>query len=95
MDQLSLEEIYRLVKENNQMLRAMRRDAFVKGVFGIIWWIFLLVVIPYLSWLWIQPYLKSVTDAYTQVQGTSNAVNAKLDGLPDLQKLLNQLTGGS
>jgi hypothetical protein len=36
----TLDEIYKLVKDNNRMLHSMRRDAFVKGVLGTIWWIF-------------------------------------------------------
>ncbi len=88
------DEIYRLVKENNQMLRAMRRDAFIKGIFGFIWWILILVVIPYVTWLYLQPYLATVTAAYNKVQGTSNSINTSLSGLPDFGKLWQQWTGG-
>lgn len=93
-DTPSAEEIYRLVKENNRMLKAMRRDAFVKSIFSFVWWILILVVIPYLSWLWFQPYLQTITDAYAEVQNTSNSVNAQLQGLPDFDALLKQLMQG-
>jgi hypothetical protein len=88
------DEIYRLVKENNQMLKAMRRDAFVKGILGFVWWIFILIVLPYISWLFIQPYIKSITDAAQGVQNTQNSINSSIQGLPDLNKLLQQLSGG-
>jgi hypothetical protein len=94
MDEPTLEEVYQLAKENNQMLKAMRRDAFVKGILGMVWWIFLLVVLPYISWLFIQPYLKTVIDAAQGVQATQNSVNAQLQGLPDFDALLKQFMQG-
>jgi hypothetical protein len=94
MDEPSLDEVYRLVKENNQMIRAMRRDAFVKGIIGFIWWILILIVIPYVSWLYIQPYLEKATAAYAHAQGATNTINTQLQGLPDINKLIQQLTGG-
>lgn len=88
------DEIYRLVKENNRMLKQMRRDAFVKGILALVWWIFILVVLPYLSWLYIQPYLEQVIAAYQGIESTKSSVDASLKGLPDLTKLIQQLGGG-
>ena len=90
----TLEQVYRLAKENNQMVKAMRRDAFVKGIIGFVWWIIILFVLPYITWLYVQPYVAKVTAAYGQVQGTSNSINSSIKGLPDVNALLKQLTGG-
>ena len=89
------DEIYRLVKENNKMLKAMRRDAFVKSVFSFIWWILIFIVVPYLTWLWLQPYLEKITAAYGQVQAQSNSLNTALHDLQggQFQQLYQQLTG--
>ena len=76
------------------MLKGMRRDAFVKSIISFVWWILILIVIPYVSWLYVKPYVDQIMHTYQQVQGTSNAVNAKLSGLPDLNKLYQQMTGG-
>jgi hypothetical protein len=88
------DEIYKLVKENNRMLHAMRRDAFIKGILGFIWWVFIIVVLPYLTYLYLKPYLDQIIAAYNQAQGTAHAVSAKLDGFPDFSKLLEQFMGG-
>lgn len=90
----TIDEVYKLVKENNRMLHAMRRDAFIKGIFGFIWWVFIIIVLPYLTYLYLKPYLDQVLAAYNQVQGTANSVNASLSGLPDFSKLFEQFTGG-
>ena len=82
----TLEDVYLLAKENNRMLHAMRRDAFVKGVLGFIWWVVILIVLPYFTWLYLQPYLNQLMDAYNQAQGTSDSINASLQGLPDFSK---------
>jgi hypothetical protein len=94
MDEPSLDEVYRLVKENNQMLKAMRRDAFVKGILGAVWWFFILIVLPYLSWILIQPYIKSITDAAQGVQNTKSSISSSIKGLPDINNLLQLLGGG-
>lgn len=88
------DEIYKLVKENNRMLKDMRRDAFVKGILGFIWWIFILVVLPYLTYLYLKPYLDQAVAAYNEAQGTANSISTSLSGFPDFAKLLERFLGG-
>ena len=70
------EEIYKLVKENNQMLRQMRRNAMIGGIFKFIWWIVILVVLPYLTYLYLQPYLEQVMNTYQGIQQTGDTVQS-------------------
>lgn len=80
--QLTTDELYKLVKENNRMLRAMRRDAFIGGIFKIVWWVLVLVVIPYLIYVWyLQPYLEQALSLYTQAQGQAGQVNDAVNQL--------------
>lgn len=67
--------MYELTKENNKILKAMRRDAFIGGILKAIMWFIFLVVIPYLTWLYIQPYVQGVLDTYQKVQDTTTAVS--------------------
>ena len=100
MDEKRLEEMYKATMENNSMLKSMRRSAFVGGIFKAIWWVFIIIVLPYLTWLYIQPYLDGVLNQYQQVQGTGAQFSAQAADLQkqlggfDIQKLFSQFVGG-
>ncbi len=94
MDDEHAKEMFDMVRDNNRMLRSMRRNAFVGGIFKIVIWVVFLVVIPYLTWLYFQPYLELITSQYQQVQGQSAEVSALMEqikntgsGLPSLEDI--------
>ncbi len=93
-------ELYAMVKENNRMLKAMRRDAFVGGVLHFVWMVVILVVLPYLTWLWLQPYLEPILKAYEQAQGQPSQITQALTDLEkttgsfNLQELIDKYLGG-
>lgn len=93
-------ELLHLAKENNRMLKDMRRDAFIGGVMHFVWLIVVFVVVPYFTWLWLQPYLEQMTAAYAQAQGQSDQLNQAVESLKnagsgfDLQGLIDRFTGG-
>lgn len=96
------DEIYKLVKDNNRMLKAMRRDAFIGGLLKLLFWVVVLIIIPYLSWLFIQPYLEAATGAYQQVQGSVDTINSAAkdieevkNSFPNIGDLFNQFGGGN
>lgn len=86
------EDVYRLVRENNRMLHAMRRNAFVGGIIKLLLYVGLFVALP--LWLY-ATYLAPITEqalgALGQIQGTG--VQAK-NQISELQNLLKQLQGG-
>lgn len=102
MDEKKLEEMYALTKDNNRMLRAMRREAFIGGILKFVWWILIIIVIPYLVYVWyLQPYLEQVLSVYQQAQGQAGQVNTALnqltdatEGLSGIQKLFGQFFPG-
>ncbi len=93
----TLDEVYKLVKDNNRMLHGMRRDSFIKGVLGFIWWVFIIIVVPYFTYLYFKPYLDIIIAQYQQIQGQSAEATALIEqlktagvGLPDFAKLFQQ-----
>ena len=84
------------------MLRAMRRDAFVGGILKIVWWILILIVIPYLVYVWyLEPYLDQVLAVYQQAGAQAGQVNDAVNqlkeasgGLSWLKNLLSKFGGG-
>lgn len=98
MDDKKLEEMYVLTKDNNRMLHAMRREAFIGGILKFVWWVLIIIVLPYLVYVWyLQPYLDQVLSVYQQVQGQAGQVNDAVnqlqgasEGLSGIQKLFEQ-----
>lgn len=76
-----LEENLRLAKDNNRMLRAMRRAAFVGIIGRVIFWILILGVPAYLYVTYLAPIISSIIP-----QGASAGQNPLLHllGLPEL-----------
>lgn len=86
-----LEEILRLTRENNRMLHAMRRNAFLSGLFRILVWA-ALIIIPF--WLYMQylaPVMQSMMDTMQEIEGTRAGAQAQMSGLNEsLQTLKAQ-----
>ena len=81
-----------MVQDNNRMLRAMRRTAFIGSIVKVVWWVFILLILPYITWLFLQPYLGGALETYQGLQSQGSTVNANLSGLEDL---LKQFGGGA
>jgi len=90
-----LEEIYRVVKSNNKMLRSLKRQAFWGRVFKILIYAVILGIPVYLYFTIFQPILAELLDTYSQIQQVSGqfqdgAASVQLGGL---QGLLNNIPG--
>ncbi len=90
MDEKKLEEMYHMVRENNAMLKSARRSAFIGGIVKAIWWVVILIILPYLTWLYIEPYLNTALSQYQAIQTQGGAVGQQA---ADLQKQLAELQG--
>ena len=84
-----LDEIYKLVRANNKMLRGMKRAAFWGTVLKLIIYAVLLGVPVYLYFTIFQPILAELLNAYAQlqetgaqIQETGNQLRSVTDGLP-------------
>ena len=73
------QEIYKLVRENNKMLHAMRRNAFWGGIIKFLLYAGLFVALPW--WLYmtyLAPVVGSTLQAVNQIQGTGAKAQAQL-----------------
>ncbi|MDE1965813.1 MAG: hypothetical protein KGI41_01035 [Patescibacteria group bacterium] len=89
MEQADIEALIRqthdLAKENNRMLHAIRRDAWISFIGRVIFWILIIIVPTYLAYLYIQPYLSSFTGGSTQSASGTTATTSPMTGaLQDL-----------
>ncbi|MFA7193404.1 MAG: hypothetical protein WC087_00610 [Candidatus Paceibacterota bacterium] len=69
-----LQETADLAKENNQILRKMRRGQFIGNIIHSLKWI-ILIIITIWSWVLIQPYFEKMLMMYAQIQETTESVN--------------------
>ncbi len=95
MDEQKLNEMYEMTRENNSMLRSMRRNAMIGGAIKFIFWVIVLVVIPYYVWQYFQPYLGAVTSFYDNAQNVGSGQSSGSPSFSDLQKFFSQFGGGS
>jgi uncharacterized membrane protein YukC len=87
VNEQSEQELYELTRENNKMLHAMRRNAWLGGIVKIIFYILILVVAP----LWIYstylaPLVSNMQQTINQAQGTNTKVQAQLTGFETMVK---------
>ena len=92
----TLQEILRLTKENNQMLRAMRRNARVHAFFKLLLYA-LIVAAAIWSYLHIlAPILAQMLDTLNKIQGASSQAQNQLSGFTDtLNKFRAFIPGAS
>lgn len=78
-----------LSKENNRLLRSMRRAA-LWGTFFRIAWIAVLIGVPvFLYYYFLQPYYEGLSAGYQQFQEQSGGIS-----IPGFGPLLDQWLGG-
>ena len=91
LDRGELEQILKLTRENNRMLHAMRRNAWLGGILKVLLWA-AFIIIPF--WLYMQylaPVMQSAMDTINQVQGTGAKAQAQFSDLnASMQKLKAQ-----
>lgn len=86
LDRTQVEQILRLVKDNNRMLHAMRRNAWLGGIFKLIVWA-AIVIVPF--WLYMQylaPIVGSMMDTMEKLQGTGAQAQAQFSDINDALK---------
>jgi hypothetical protein len=95
MEDDKAKELLELTRDNNRMLRAMRRSAFIGGIIKFVFYALVLVILPYFTWLYIQPYLDAAMGQYNQIQDKTGALQTVgSTNLSDLQALMEKYLGG-
>ena len=86
-----LEEILRLTKENNRMLHAMRRNAFVGSIFRFVMWAAFLIIPLWLYMQYLAPVMQDMMETMEKIQGTGASAQAQFSGMSEsFQKLRDQ-----
>ena len=95
-----LKETYQLVRDNNRMLHAMRRNAFLGGLFKLALYAVMIGVPLWFFVTYLMPILNTTVNTMNQVQGQLETVkdagaqfNAQFDGLNDMLKQLKEIPG--
>lgn len=85
-----LEEIHALVRDNHQMLRAIRRHQWYGLITSIVFWLVIFITPFYLYQQYLQPFV-------SKFQATTGTTTSGPFGFPtsaDLQKLINSFKAG-
>jgi hypothetical protein len=87
-----LEQTYAIVKENNRLLKGMRRSARIGIFFKILFWAAILGVPVWIYFTIAQPIIQQSLDALNQVQTVTGQVqNLPQVSTDQLQRLLDLL----
>jgi hypothetical protein len=79
-----LKETFLLAKENNVMLRKIRRGQKWASFMRVIYWL-IIIGISIGAWYYLQPWVDKVMNLYSQVSGSSQTVNSvNLNSLGDM-----------
>ena len=89
-----LDELLRLTKDNNRMLHAMRRNAWLGGIFKLLLWAAFILVPVWLYMQYLSPIMEQMLKTYQQVQGTSAQAHAQLTGLQEAFQKFQAMYGG-
>ncbi|MFA6408330.1 MAG: hypothetical protein WCW36_02590 [Candidatus Paceibacterota bacterium] len=85
-----LDEIHALVKDNHQMLRAIRRGQWVSAFMKVVFWIFIIAAPLYIY----QQYLQPTVAKFSAASGVPTSGFFGLPTFAEMQKLINSLQTG-
>lgn len=81
-----MKEILRLTQENNAMLHKIRRGAFMKSAFQIIFYILLFVIPAYFYIQYMAPMVNQLMTTVQQIQGTGTQAQAQFGSFQEMLK---------
>lgn len=82
-----LERTHKLVEENNEILRSMRRMSRISGAFRILYWV-VIIGVSVGAYYVIQPYIESMIGLYT---GAQSAIQGNISTAQNITDTLNSL----
>ena len=96
MEESEVKTILKLVKENNRLLRKMRRNAIIGNILRIIWWAVLIGLPIILYYYYLQPYVDQFVETYQGLQSGVENIQNFGDQLPQFPGLdwLKNIIGG-
>lgn len=78
-----------LVKENNTLLRKMRRGARIRGIIHALYWV-VIIGLSFGAYYFLEPYIAQVQKIYQGIQGDIDNVRGAANSLGDFGALLRQ-----
>jgi hypothetical protein len=95
-DNGKLDEILRLTKENNQMLRAIRRSAWIHSIFKILAYGVVIIILAWFYVHYVAPLLIQMLEMLNKLQGASSQAQGQLSQwTAQLEKLRAIIPGGA
>lgn len=89
-----LQETYKLARDNNRMLHAMRRNAFLGGIVKLVTWAVLIIAPIWFFITYLSPVLNNAVSTLNQVQGQVEGIQgAGTDGISGLMEQLKNIPG--
>jgi predicted PurR-regulated permease PerM len=80
MDERMEQDLYRLTQENNRMLHAMRRGAFLGGIVKFILYAALLIAPVWFYLTYLNGTVQNLAQTINKVEGTSQQAQSQLNG---------------
>jgi hypothetical protein len=81
-----IEETHKLAKENNKILRGMRRSMLWQSIFRAVYWVIVLGL-AIGAYYFLQPYFEALISTYNSIAESINEVREVGDKLPDLSEI--------
>ena len=88
-----LDELLKITKENNELLRKTRRAQKNAQLLRGLYWL-VIVALSLGAYYYVEPYLKTITSLYTDTTNSINSLENFTDNLPDVQGVKNFFNGG-
>ncbi len=82
-ERLLLERTYKLVEENNRIVKSLRRADRISASFRILYWVMILGL-TFGAFYFIQPYLETISGAFDKTQQSVQTVNGAINQFTDL-----------
>lgn len=82
-DRNHLEEIYRLERENNKMLKSMKRRAFWGGIVKLVVYLFLLGVPVWLFFSYLYPVVEQLNETVGTISGGKIQIGEQFSGMAE------------
>lgn len=98
-DEQDVEELVRanlaLTKENNRLLKKMRRDAIIGRIFKLLLILILIGAPIFIYYYYLQSYVQQLNQTYIELQGDVEDLRELKDGLPSFPDWMQGLLGGA
>jgi hypothetical protein len=87
-NQEKLDEMYELVRENNELLSSLLKREKISNFFKILYW-FVVLGGLFGAYYFVQPYIQVLTSNFTAVQQALNSLGGVTNTIPEINILKN------